>query len=361
MPATLKAPEKPTPTAAPSKAAAEPDYLAAAIAEELGEAAPAPLADESEGAEEPAAQEQDPESQPETEADPAATEEAEEPAAEEEAPESPEEPEETDPQSKLPVSVQKRIDGLTAEKKRLAEKVEIQESELAKTKSALEKLLAAPVTVTPSAQDPLANVLSIEDLNQKIAHARSVKRWALENLSGGTVKNDKGEDVEVSPEDVRRHLAVADELLTEHAPRRVQYLRELNAHEAEARKTYPELFDPQSEQFAEAVQILKQFPELMRFPDWKLTAGDFITARRARLAKAKAGAAAPAQKAAAPAGAKSHVASGKPVAPVAPRVQDPTTARSVTTAPSVRKDQLKKRAAETGEDADMEAFFMAEQ
>jgi len=352
MPAQLKSPEKTQPEAAE----AEPDYLAQAVADEMGADADGLLSSadapesESEGEEEG-------KEKPEAKETPTAE-------AEEEAEESAETEEEEpkDKQSGLPKSVQKRIDGLTAEKKRLAEKLERSEQELAAAKATLEEVQRVPVQVQPHGADPLADVLDETMLTEKVQKARAIKRWALEHPEGSTVKNAQNEDVEVTAEQVRQHLIAADELLTEHAPRKAAYLRDLAVHETVARETYPELFEPKSAMFKEAVETLKVMPELMRFPDWKLSVGDFITARRARLEKAKAGS----EKGKTPqegasGGGKPTPTVSKPAArstaPVAPRVTEPTPVRRPVAKPQ-SADKV-RRAVESGgdEDALMAAFM----
>lgn len=374
MPATLKSPEK-SQTAAPE---AEPDYLAQAVAEELGadadgllpsgEADPSEAEGKEEGEETTEAEktraegdEPDADGESRTEEPSKDGEESDESDAEESAEEE-EEEEPKDKQSKLPQSVQKRIDGLTAEKKRLAEKLERAEQDLATAKATLDEIQRVPVQVQPHGNDPLADVLDDAALTQKVQNARAIKRWALEHPEGGTVKNAQGEDVEVSAEQVRQHLIAADELLTEHAPRKAAYLRDLASHETVARETYPDLFDPKSAMFREAVETLRAMPELMRFPDWKLSVGDFITARRARLEKAKAdsGKGKTPQEGAS-GGGKTPVplskAAARSTTPVAPRVTEPTPVKRPATKPQAA-DKV-RRAVESGGDVEaLEAAFM---
>jgi hypothetical protein len=260
--------------------------------------------------------------------------------------------EELDPKSGIPVSVQKRIDAITAEKGRLAEKLAVAEAEAKAAKESLERLAANPVTVEPTEENPLADVSTVDELKKRVDNARAIRKWCLENLEGGVVKNREGEDVEISAEQVRKRLAETDDLLMEHAPRRMAWLKQAEQFDVEARADYPDLFNAKSELFAEAVSYLKVLPEIQRFPDWKQILGDAIAGRKARLA-AKESAKTKAAGAVAP--VKAAVEKPK----LAPRVAEPVAAGFN----GVRSDRKKAEARvleSNGDEAAMESFFMAE-
>lgn len=234
-----------------------------------------------------------------------ATEEVKEETSEETAEETKEESaeeaveEETDPKSKLPVSVQKRIDKLTAEKHAVRDELDRAKAELATLTA---KLQNAPVqTVQVSSTEILPEVRNLNDLAQREAQARAVKKFCMQNPEGGMVKGTDpktGEPTEtfITPERVRELLVNSEELLTEKIPHRRDYLAQNAKSEVEARAYYPQIFTNGSEDGQLAAQFANMAPWIRQFPDWQLAIGHYVTGFKAYQAALKAKAAGPAKK-----------------------------------------------------------------
>ena len=180
----------------------------------------------------------------------------------------------------------KRIDKITAKRREAEEKAEQLEAELSDLRTKLDS--TPPVTLAPTPADPLADVESPEQLEERISTAKKVRRWALENLEGGTVKNAKGEEVYYEPAQVRQYLANADEVLTEHAPKRQQWIAQRQTVLPEAKAAYPQLFQAGSQEQQILRETLKSFPALRGMPNLELVIGDAIAGQQMRFARQQA-------------------------------------------------------------------------
>jgi hypothetical protein len=183
--------------------------------------------------------------------------------------------------------VQKRIDKLTARAKGAEERAEGAEAKAKELEAEVEKLreAGARVVLAPTAADPLSDVTDANSLRAKFNEALAVKRWCIENPEGGVVKNAKGEEVEIEGAQARRMLADAEEIITVHGPKRERFLTEEAQHDAVARESYPEMFKSGTEAEKAFRSVLEAWPDVVRFPDYKLVIGDYIRGHQARTAK----------------------------------------------------------------------------
>lgn len=199
------------------------------------------------------------------------------------------EPEEEE-EEKLPKSVvalQKRVNTLTKRAKGAEAEVEVLREESAALNAKLEK--AAPTILQPGPGNPLSDLMTVEAVEDRLAVMKSAKRWCLDNLEGGTVKNAQGEDVELDAKAVRQRLAYVEDVLTEHGPARVEYLRAQETFERENRKSFPALYKDGSEDHRVMSSFLRVCPEIMRLPNYRTIIGDAIRGMRERLKEAGSG------------------------------------------------------------------------
>ena len=238
--------------------------------------------------------------QEETEAEPA----AEEPAAAEES-------------DGLPKGVQKRIDKLTARNRDAEAKVKELESKLSELESKLTQRPApeeAPVKPTPD--NPYLHLQSQADVDAAISEAKRVRRWCEMHPDGGVVKGPDGRETEYSSEEVRSIRLNAVDALEEHLPRQLAYVQQRAAIDPQAEATYSWWKDRTSREYATAQNMLKAFPELRKFPDYKMVVGDYIRGaqiRESEYAKQKTGQV-----------ASKAVVKKAPAQPTQPRVAPPT-------------------------------------
>ena len=200
--------------------------------------------------------------------------EAEKPAEEsedEDAKESEDEESEDDDAPVPQEKVQKRIDKLTAQKKEALEKAQTLETEYSAAKTKLAELEAQvneasrPV-LQPSADNPLADVDTQEALEAKVKSAQEVRRWALRNTDGATVKRPDGTEVYVDADEVKNYLIRADDVLTVHGPARREWLSQRQPAVEAAKNLFPDLFKKGSALNQAYQATIKQAPELLRLP-----------------------------------------------------------------------------------------------
>ena len=232
----------------------------------------------------------------------------------EEDSDSEDEEEKSDAEEGKPKSAEKllkRIDKLTAKRRKAEESLEIARSETERLKGALAE--SSKVILAPTPDDPLTDVESLEDLEARIATAKRIRTWAMTNRDGATVKGANGQEEYVDAAEMARHLASADAIVTEYGPARKEWIAQREISVAEAKASYPGFFTQGSTEQKAYRDIIKAYPAIARYPNAELIIGDAIVGQQARQAKLQAQA-----KAGAPAGQVSRKAPS--AAPEPPRV-----------------------------------------
>ncbi len=126
------------------------------------------------------------------------------------------------------------------------------------------------VILAPSASNPLADVGTIEDLDERIAAARADRDWAQKNPQGGTRKQGSKE-IEVSAEDAAETLAAANAILDADATTRQRILhRQQSKPWEKAQAISPEMFTKGSQPHRFLMGVLGQCPEIVeKIPEWE--------------------------------------------------------------------------------------------
>lgn len=203
----------------------------------------------------------------------------------------------------------KRIDKITAKRREAEERAETLESEISELRAKLDA--STPVQIVPTPSDPLADVETPEQLAERIAIAKKVRKWAIENLEGGTVTNAQGEEVYHEPAQVRQYLANADEVLTEHAPKREKWISERQAVLTEAKTAYPSLFKAGTQEHQLYQATLRAYPALKGLPNLEMIVGDAIEGQKLRFARQQMAA----KKSSAPSESKTPAKASPPPSP----------------------------------------------
>ena len=242
--------------------AGEVDVLASALGD-LGFSPEPAKADKGEASESDSDLSQDEEDKPETE-DPA------EDVAESEDDKS-EDAEEQDEEDVPREKIQRRIDKLTAARKSAEEKATAlaAEAEEAKAKNAdYEAQLneAARPVLSPTADNPLADVDTQDALDAKIKSAQEVRRWALRNTDGATVKRPDGTEVYLDSDQVKDYLLKSDDVISIHGPARQQWLAQRQPAIEAAKNLFPDIFKKGTPMNTAYQATVKQAPELLRIP-----------------------------------------------------------------------------------------------
>lgn len=185
----------------------------------------------------------------------------------------------------LPKGVKKKLSKLSAAKRELEEQVAAKDREI----EALKTRPAEPTEAQakPLPDSPYLHLQTQAAVEQEIAQARKVRRWCEENLEGATVADPKtGKETEYTAEQIRNIRLNAVDALEEHLPRQLNYVQTKTRLDPQAETTYPFWKDRTSRDYNIAQNMLKTFPELQKFPDYKLVVGDYIRGAAAREAEA---------------------------------------------------------------------------
>lgn len=186
----------------------------------------------------------------------------------------------------VPEKLLRRIDKLTAKRREAEERADTLETEVSDLRAKLDA--STPVQIIPSPSDPLGDVETPDQLDDRIAQAKKIRAWAIKNLEGATVQNAAGEDVYYEPSQVRDYLANADDILTEHAPKRKEWLANRGQVIGEAKVAYPALFKNGTPEHDMYRATLKSYPTLKSLPNLEMIIGDAIEGQKLRFARAEA-------------------------------------------------------------------------
>ena len=177
----------------------------------------------------------------------------------------------------LPKGVKKRIDKLSAKRREA-------EAEVERLKSEVERLSqeANKPAQTPTADNPYAHLGSLDEINREADQAKQIRRWCEMNPDGAVVKGKDGTETEYTAEEIRNIKIRAMDALEDHLPKRAQYLQNYNQIEQVATKEYPWWKDKAARERQMAETFIKAFPEIQKFPDYKMVIGDYIRGVKSR-------------------------------------------------------------------------------
>ncbi len=182
----------------------------------------------------------------------------------------------------LPKGVKKRIDKLSTKRREA-------EAEVVRLKSEVERLSqeATKPAQSPTSDNPYANLSTLEEVNREADQAKQIRRWCEMNPDGAVVTGNDGREVEYSAEEVRKIKVKALDAMEEHLPARAKYLQNYNQFEQVTNKEYPWWKDKSARERQMAEVFLKNFPEIQKFPDYKMVIGDYIAGIKTRESKGK--------------------------------------------------------------------------
>jgi len=177
-------------------------------------------------------------------------------------------------------NVQKRIDKLTAKRREAEAKIAELEAKV-KQMEIKETDTSTPKNYKDQA-NPYSHLNNRAEIEAEIAQARQVRRWCEENADGVVITDENGNDKIYSTEDVRRIKLNAMDALDEHLPKRAQYITAKEQIDKVAENEYKWYKDRSSKELQIAQNFIKAFPEITRFPDYKIVVGDYIRGMKAR-------------------------------------------------------------------------------
>jgi hypothetical protein len=175
--------------------------------------------------------------------------------------------------SSLTKGVQKRINKLIAAKKAAQSELEAQKAQLAQLQQELE---SAKTSAPVKQQDPSEFIQKLDTVDQvksEYDKAIEVLLWCEDNLDGGVITLPDGTEHELSDKEVRAMKRTALKRKEVELPARLNYLQQQAQADAQAVTDFPWWNKRESEEYQVAQQILKDFPEVRRRPDWKHLTG----------------------------------------------------------------------------------------
>lgn len=209
-------------------------------------------------------------------------------------------------QAQWPDAAQRRVDKLTEQRGKWrgqAESLEEEKATLEKTVAELQAQVKEAGTggavttpgnplgflVTPKALQEFesnvkANLRGVEDYLDESLNEEGLaafKNWAKAN---NAFNEETGEFNAVELKRLRR---LAQDALSEHVPRRREFLQREAAESQTAEEQFPWLKDPKSEDYKSFREVVNTLPEIKRLPHWKGIAAIFVTGMRAMAGKSK--------------------------------------------------------------------------
>lgn len=262
--------------------------------------------------------------------------------------ESEEEPEEAAPEPAPEKSVQKlskRVDKLTARAKSAEEQAAALESELAQTKEALAK--AQPIIVQDAA-DPLADIQDAATLEARLSAANTVldnvpDLLAKAEIEGGEVEVPMGNGAvqKFTSAQLRERLNMAKAIVRGESSKRA-YFAQRETYIAEARQSYPEIFQEGAPLRKVMQETLRAHPALAKLPNLELIIGDAMRGQALRFQQLEA-----VRKTSAKPEAKAKAAAPAKVAPKVPQPSAAPRAKSAPNALAALKQTGSREAAES--------------
>lgn len=184
----------------------------------------------------------------------------------------------------LPRGVKKRIDKLTAKRKQAEAEIERLKSELEELKNKPAEQ-AVPVVRT---DNPYSHLDTPDKIRNEMEKARKVRFWAEENSDGCVVTNQDGSETEYSASQVKEIKLNALKALEEHLPKQAAFITEKVKMDTYAESEYSWWKKKEARERQIADRFIQAFPEITKFPDYKVVVGDYIAGFTNREAKLKA-------------------------------------------------------------------------
>jgi hypothetical protein len=186
----------------------------------------------------------------------------------------------------LPKGVKKRIDRLTAKRREAEAEVEKLRTEM----ETLRQEASQKPVQNHNPDNPYSHLNTPDAISKEMEQAKQIRRWCELNPDGATVKDKEGNETDYSAEEVRRIKIKAMDAMEEHLPKQQMYIQQASHMEQIATKEYPWWKDKTSKEHVLAQKFLQVFPEIKRYPDYKIVVGDYLRGIKAREQSAKSGA-----------------------------------------------------------------------
>jgi hypothetical protein len=176
-------------------------------------------------------------------------------------------------ESSLSKGVQKRINKLVAAKKAAQAELDAQKQTLAQLQGELQSVRASAPVKQPDVSEFVGTLNDPKKVEEEYNKALEVIMWCEDNSDGGIIPMPNGMEHELTAADVRVMKRTAMKRKEIELPQRMAYLQQQIAAESQVTKDFPWYSNPASEEYQFSQQVVKDFPEIKRRPDWKHVVG----------------------------------------------------------------------------------------
>ena len=183
----------------------------------------------------------------------------------------------------LPPDIQEKVNKRIGKEVRKRKTVEEEKAaEISELKAQLAEAQAEGAENTefapaPTEVNPFANLNSVEDVQKEMLRAEQTLEWAEDNPEGALLETKEGEQ-----DDVREIRKKAARAMRRQLPEQLGFIQARDHLEPQALEAFPWWKDKASSEFQNAMQVLRQMPDLARFPDYKFVVGDYLAGRTVR-------------------------------------------------------------------------------
>jgi hypothetical protein len=176
-------------------------------------------------------------------------------------------------ESSLSKGVQKRINKLVAAKKAAQIELDAQKQTLAQLQSELQSIKDSTPVRQLDVSEFVATLNNPKKVEEEYSKALEVIMWCEDNADGGIIPMPNGMEHELTAAEVRIMKRTAVKRKEVELPQRMAYLQQQIAAESQTVKDFPWYSNPSSEEYQFSQQVIKDFPEIRRRPDWKHVVG----------------------------------------------------------------------------------------
>jgi hypothetical protein len=175
--------------------------------------------------------------------------------------------------SSLTKGVQKRINKLVAAKKAAQSELESHKARLAELQQELETAKSSVPAKQQDQTEFAERLNTFDQVKGEYDKALEVLLWCEDNMDGGVITLPDGTEQELSDRDVRAMRRTAMKRKEIELPARLNYLQQQAQADAQVTADFPWWGKQETEEYQVAQQVVRDFPEVKRRPDWKHLTG----------------------------------------------------------------------------------------
>lgn len=175
--------------------------------------------------------------------------------------------------SSLTKGVQKRINKLVAAKKAAQSELESHKARLAELQQELETAKSSVPAKQQDQTEFAERLNTFDQVKGEYDKAVEVLLWCEDNMDGGVITLPDGTEHELSDRDVRAMRRTAMKRKEIELPARLNYLQQQAQADAQVTADFPWWGKQETEEYQVAQQVVRDFPEVKRRPDWKHLTG----------------------------------------------------------------------------------------